>query len=77
MKVMLNPDPEAVRMVREGLKRTGGYCPCRAERTPDTKCKCKEFREQIEDPTYQGFCHCLLYYKSLGDGSELAAPTTR
>ena len=64
MKVTLNPDEEMVKIVKEGLKRTGGYCPCRRERTPDTKCVCKEFREQIDDPEYEGFCHCMLYYKS-------------
>jgi hypothetical protein len=25
---------------------------------------CKEFREQIADPEFEGYCHCLLYYKS-------------
>lgn len=29
MKVRLNDDREVVKTVREGLKRTGGYCPCR------------------------------------------------
>ena len=62
-KVTLNPDAEVVRTIKEGLKRTGGYCPCRLERTPDTKCMCKEFRDQIADPDFEGFCHCLLYYK--------------
>ena len=32
-KVRLNDNQEVVRTVREGLKRTGGYCPCRLERT--------------------------------------------
>ena len=63
MKVTLNTDEEIVKDVKEGLKRTGGYCPCRLERTPDTKCMCKEFRDQIKDPEFEGFCHCLLYYK--------------
>ena len=48
-----------------GLKRTGGYCPCRLEQTEDTKCMCKEFKEQIADPNFEGFCHCMLYYKSI------------
>lgn len=65
--VSLNPDPEIVRTVREGLQRTGGYCPCRLERTEDTKCMCKEFKEQVADPNYEGFCHCMLYYKSYGE----------
>ncbi|MEE0785596.1 MAG: ferredoxin thioredoxin reductase catalytic beta chain [Oscillospiraceae bacterium] len=63
MKVTFNENKELVAKVQEGLKRTGGYCPCRLERTPDTKCMCKEFRDQIADPKYEGYCHCLLYYK--------------
>ena len=58
MKVRLNDDQEVVRTIREGLKRTGGYCPCRLTKTPETKCMCKEFREQDS-----GLCHCGLYYK--------------
>ena len=27
MKVRLNDDTEIVRTIREGLRRTGGYCP--------------------------------------------------
>ena len=63
MKIVLNPDAEIVKKIREGLERTGGYCPCRLQRTPDTKCMCKEFRDQIKDPDFDGFCHCLLYKK--------------
>ena len=63
MAVRLNEDQEMVKTIREGLKRTGGYCPCRLERTEDNKCICKEFRDQIADPSYKGYCHCLLYYK--------------
>ena len=59
MKIKLNPDQEIVQTVREGLKRTGGYCPCRMERTEETKCMCKEFREMAS-----GTCHCGLYTKT-------------
>ena len=24
----------------------------------------KEFRDQIADPDFEGYCHCMLYYKS-------------
>ena len=64
MKITLNPDKEAVKMVQEGLKRTGGYCPCRRIKSEEYKCMCKEFKEQIADPEFEGFCHCMLYYKS-------------
>ncbi|MBQ1269281.1 MAG: ferredoxin thioredoxin reductase catalytic beta chain [Clostridia bacterium] len=64
MKVTLNPDAEVVKMIKDGLKKTGGYCPCRRERTEENKCICQEFRSQMADPSFEGFCHCLLYYKS-------------
>ena len=37
-KVRLNDDQEVVALIREGLKRTGGYCPCPLARTPENKC---------------------------------------
>ena len=64
MAIRLNSDPEVVASIREGLKRTGGYCPCRVDRTEDTKCICREFREQMADHDFEGYCHCLLYYKT-------------
>ena len=64
MKVILNPDEEVVKTIKEGLKAKDGYCPCRMEKSEETKCICKEFKEQIMDPDFEGFCHCMLYYKS-------------
>lgn len=66
MKVTENENKEIVKMVREGLQKTGGYCPCRTERTEENKCMCEEFCRQIADPDFEGYCHCLLYYKSKG-----------
>jgi ferredoxin-thioredoxin reductase catalytic subunit len=63
MKVRLNEDQEIVRTIREGLRRTGGYCPCRLARTEENRCMCREFKDQIADPDYEGYCHCRLYYK--------------
>ena len=63
MRIRLNEDAEVVRRVKEGLKIKGGYCPCRLANTEENKCMCKEFREQIADPEFEGYCHCLLYYK--------------
>lgn len=62
-KVRLNDDAEMVARIRKGLERTGGYCPCRIRRIPENICICKEFREQIADPEFEGLCHCRLYYK--------------
>ncbi len=62
-KIRLNEDKETVAAIREGLKKKDGYCPCRMGKDEDYKCMCKEFREQIEDPNFEGYCHCMLYYK--------------
>lgn len=53
MAVRLNEDKELVAQIREGLKRKGGYCPCRVEKTEDYRCICKEFREQMADPDFR------------------------
>ena len=63
MAIRLNEDKELVARIREGLKMKDGYCPCRLEKTEDNKCMCKEFRDQIADSNFEGYCHCLLYYK--------------
>lgn len=63
MKIRYNENAEIVESVKEGLRQTGGYCPCRLERTEDNKCMCREFRDQIHDPDFEGYCHCFLYYK--------------
>ena len=64
MAVRFNENKELVAKIKEGLKMKDGYCPCRLEKTEDNKCMCKEFRDQIADPNFEGYCHCLLFYKS-------------
>ena len=60
MRVRLNPNEEIVKEVRAALKETGGYCPCALVKTSDTKCMCKDFRDQIAQGI-PGKCHCELY----------------
>lgn len=57
--IKVSDDKEIVELIRQKLKDNQGYCPCRLEKTADTKCMCKEFREQKE-----GTCHCGLYVKT-------------
>ena len=64
MAVRLNEDREIVARIKEGLKMKCGYCPCRLEKTEENRCICREFKEQIADPEFEGYCHCMLYYKS-------------
>ena len=44
--------------IKKRIKDNGGHCPCQIEKTKDTKCMCKSFKEQES-----GYCHCGLYYK--------------
>lgn len=52
-------DAELKEQILQALKESNGYCPCRIDRTPDTKCMCKEFRDMEE-----GTCHCGLWVKT-------------
>ena len=61
--VRLNEDTEYVEKLRSVMEKNGGYCPCRIQRTAENLCICTEFREQISDPEFCGYCHCKLYYK--------------
>lgn len=58
MKIQINPNNEIVKDIKQKIKDNDGYCPCQIEKTADTKCMCKSFKEQDS-----GYCHCGLYYK--------------
>ena len=62
-RVVLNQDEKIVRVVRDGLIRKGGYCPCRLQKNPEFFCPCDEFKGQLADPAFHGLCHCRLYQK--------------
>lgn len=51
--VEINPEFAAA------VEANDGYCPCTVNKTEDTKCMCKEFRDQ-EEP---GECYCGRYKK--------------
>lgn len=54
--IIKNPDPEFIKNFKKRLKNNSGYCPCAIVKTPDTKCPCKDFRENKE-------CMCGLYVR--------------
>lgn len=56
--IKLNEDRELVKEIKRKLLENNGYCPCKLDKNADTKCMCKEFRDQAE-----GECHCGLYVK--------------
>lgn len=58
-KMVLNPDMDERTEILEDIEALGGYCPCSLVRNEDTKCPCKQFREE-------GKCHCGLYVEADG-----------
>ena len=59
LKILKNPDTDTYNEVKKLVSANDGYCPCRLEHSANTKCPCKEFRDQ----TAEGECHCGLYVK--------------
>lgn len=59
LKIIKNPDKEIYESVRKAVSENNGYCPCELIKSPETKCPCKNFREQETT----GECHCGLYCK--------------
>jgi ferredoxin-thioredoxin reductase catalytic subunit len=60
MRIVLNPDDREVKTLQIALEENDGYCPCMVEKKPETKCMCKEFRDQIRNKI-PGACHCGLW----------------
>lgn len=58
MRIKVSENKKLVEEIRKSLKENDGYCPCKIEKTEDTKCMCKEFFKQKS-----GECHCGLYVK--------------
>jgi ferredoxin-thioredoxin reductase catalytic subunit len=59
LKILKNPIPDKYKEISTAVMMNGGYCPCKIHKSDDTKCPCKEFRDQEE----VGYCHCGRYYK--------------
>ena len=56
--IKYNIENPAFEYIKKSVKENEGYCPCKLIKNADTKCICKEFREQKK-----GVCHCGLYIK--------------
>ena len=52
---------EVNREVKKLVDENNGYCPCTIVKNEDTKCMCKQFKEQ----TTPGLCHCGRFEKVL------------
>ena len=50
----LTDDKTVIGNILTGLKKKGGYCPCKTGKEDENLCPCKEYRDT-------GYCHCTLY----------------
>ena len=64
VNVKLTDNREYAEKLHAVMKGNGGFCPCRLQRTEDNRCICTEFRAQMADPEFEGYCHCKLFYKA-------------
>ena len=51
--------PSDLSRISKAVQDNNGYCPCMLNKSADTKCPCKVFREQ----SVEGECHCGRYVK--------------
>jgi hypothetical protein len=59
-KIVPNSDKEFLKEMIEAIKANDGYCPCSLEKTPETKCMCRDFIEKYKNG-YIGECNCGTY----------------
>ena len=59
LKIIPNPDKDMYDSVTAAVKKNGGYCCCRIVKNKDTKCMCKEFKDQQTE----GLCYCERFMK--------------
>ena len=67
MLTIIKKENDEAKEIATKIQENDGYCICAAEKTDDTKCMCKDFREQKE----VGECHCGLYEKVEEDNRNI------
>lgn len=50
----LTDDKTVIGNILTGLKKKGGYCPCKTGKEDENLCPCKEYHDT-------GHCYCTLY----------------
>lgn len=63
-----------INTVLDAIDANDGYCPCQVGKTADTKCNCKDFKEnkEIGEP-----CICKIYVKQKADKAQIAKGNSR
>ena len=60
IQIKQTQDKERLNEILKQLEANDNYCPCALYKSPETKCMCKNFRDQIakQEP---GECACGRY----------------
>ena len=66
LQIKQTEDKELLEEILTQLKTNDYYCPCALYRSPETKCMCKSFRDQIERKE-PGECACGRYILTLSE----------
>ena len=66
MAVRFNEDQDMVKKIQEGLKRKGGYCPCKLPVIPENKCICQDFVSRLQTRNSKGIAtaDCIIKVKT-------------
>lgn len=59
LKIINNPNRTEYKEVTQDVMNNDGFCPCMTVKNQDTKCMCKEFKEQ----NHEGYCRCGRFMK--------------
>lgn len=59
LKIIPNPNIDIYNKITDVVIQNDGYCPCVLTKNQDTKCICKNFKDQ----PHEGECHCGRYIK--------------
>lgn len=66
IQIKQTEDKELLAEILKQLKENDYYCPCSLTRTPNDKCMCKNFRDQVERKE-PGECHCGRYILTIAE----------
>ena len=47
--VIVNPNIKERAKIANAVLENGGYCPCKVTKDQDTRCPCKDFRDQVKN----------------------------
>ena len=67
-KIFFNPDKEKYSELRKKIVDNFFFCPSKEEKSSDTRCMCKEFRNLDKENEY---CSCGLYFKRARTETEI------